>query len=171
MRLFSLWSEDVQYELPFSTQSNVCISPCFLSFQPQFLAGSWVVLVVKNPLANVGDARDAGSIPGPGRSPGGGNGNPLRILAWKAPWAEKPGGLLSTGPQRAGHDSTVGGQWQNLSKYRNLSPYCHRASSINFPSAHKMICGYLHIFSDSNPNFCLSPSFCQNNSLTDELKQ
>ena len=31
--------------------------------------------MVKNPPANVGDA---GSIPGPGRSPGGGNGNPLQ---------------------------------------------------------------------------------------------
>ena len=33
-------------------------------------------LVVKNPHANAGDARDMGSIPGPGRSPGGRNGNP-----------------------------------------------------------------------------------------------
>ena len=33
---------------------------------------------VKNPPANVGDARDAGSIPGSGRSPGIGNGNPLQ---------------------------------------------------------------------------------------------
>ena len=34
--------------------------------------------VVKNPPANAGDARDAGSILGLGRSPGGGNGNPLQ---------------------------------------------------------------------------------------------
>ena len=34
-------------------------------------------LVVKNPPANAGDAGDVGSIPGLGRSPGGGNGNPL----------------------------------------------------------------------------------------------
>ena len=39
---------------------------------------SQVVLVVKNPPANAGDLRDAGSIPGWGRSPGGGNGNPLQ---------------------------------------------------------------------------------------------
>ena len=39
---------------------------------------SQVVLVVKNPPANVGDIRDAGSIPGLGRSPGEGNGNPLQ---------------------------------------------------------------------------------------------
>ena len=31
--------------------------------------------MVKNPPANAGDLRDIGSIPGLGRSPGGGNGN------------------------------------------------------------------------------------------------
>ena len=38
---------------------------------------SQVVLVVKNPLANAGDIRDMGLIPGSERSPGGGRGNPL----------------------------------------------------------------------------------------------
>ena len=37
-----------------------------------------VVIVVKNPPANSGDARDSGSIPGLGRSPRGGHGNPLQ---------------------------------------------------------------------------------------------
>ena len=36
-----------------------------------------VVLVVKNPPANAGDIRDTDLIPGSGRSPGGGLGNPL----------------------------------------------------------------------------------------------
>ena len=36
-----------------------------------------VVLVVKNPPADVGDIRDAGSIPGSGGSPGEVNGKPL----------------------------------------------------------------------------------------------
>ena len=35
-------------------------------------------LVVKNPPANAGDIRDTGLIPVSGRSPGGGNGNPLQ---------------------------------------------------------------------------------------------
>ena len=39
---------------------------------------SQVALVVKNPPANAGDIRDAGVIPGSGRSPGGGNDNPLQ---------------------------------------------------------------------------------------------
>ena len=33
--------------------------------------------MVKNPPANAGDSRDTGSIPGWGRAPGGGHGNPL----------------------------------------------------------------------------------------------
>ena len=33
--------------------------------------------MVKDPAVNAGDARDAGSIPGSGRFPGGGNGNPF----------------------------------------------------------------------------------------------
>ena len=36
------------------------------------------VLVLKNPPANVGDIRDAGLIPGSGRSPGGGHGHLLQ---------------------------------------------------------------------------------------------
>ena len=51
-----------------------------LRFQSQ---ESWslpfqVALVVKNPPANAGDIRDAGSIPVSGRSPVGGPGNPLQ---------------------------------------------------------------------------------------------
>ena len=37
-----------------------------------------MALVVKTPPANTGDLRDVGSIPGSGRSPGGGHGNPLQ---------------------------------------------------------------------------------------------
>ena len=39
-----------------------------------------LALVVKNPPANAGELRDAGSIPGSGRSPGGGNGNPTPVF-------------------------------------------------------------------------------------------
>ena len=44
-----------------------------------------MVLVVKNPLANAGDIRDAGSIPGSGRSPGGEHGNPLQYSCLENP--------------------------------------------------------------------------------------
>ena len=41
--------------------------------------------MVKNLLANAGDARDMSSIPGSGRSPGGGNGNPLQYSCLERP--------------------------------------------------------------------------------------
>ena len=53
--------------------------------------------VIKNRPASAGDARDAGSIPVSGRSTGGGNGNPLHILAWRIPRTEEPGGLPPMG--------------------------------------------------------------------------
>ena len=42
-------------------------------------------LVVKNLPANSGDIRDVGSIPGSGRSPGEGNGNPLQCSCLENP--------------------------------------------------------------------------------------
>ena len=57
---------------------------CHISITSGFTVGQClggetfqVVLGVKNPPANAGDVRDVGSIPGSGRSSGGGNGNPL----------------------------------------------------------------------------------------------
>ena len=41
--------------------------------------------VAKNPPANAGDLGDASSIPGLGRSPGGGNGNPLQYSCLENP--------------------------------------------------------------------------------------
>ena len=41
--------------------------------------------MVKNPPANAGDARDVGSIPGSGRSPGGGHGNLLQYSCLENP--------------------------------------------------------------------------------------
>ena len=44
-----------------------------------------MALEVKNPPANAGDTRDVGSIPGLGRSPGGGYGNPLQYSCLENP--------------------------------------------------------------------------------------
>ena len=46
---------------------------------------SQVMLVVKNPPVNAGDIRDSGSIPGLGRSPGGGHDNPLQYSCLENP--------------------------------------------------------------------------------------
>ena len=53
---------------------------------------SQVALVVDNPPANARDMRDTGSIPGSGKSPGGGHGDPLQDSCLET---EKPGGLQS----------------------------------------------------------------------------
>ena len=46
---------------------------------------SQVATVVKNLPANAGDERDAGSIPGSGKPPGGGPGNPLQCSCLENP--------------------------------------------------------------------------------------
>ena len=48
---------------------------------------------------------DLGLIPGLGRSPGGGHGNPPPVfLSRESPWIEEPGGLQSTELRRIGHN-------------------------------------------------------------------
>ena len=70
--------------------------PLDLLYSRVFPGGS----VVKNPPSSAGDSGDAGSIPGLGRSPGGGNDNPLqcsclgkslgqRSLVGFSPWDHK----------------------------------------------------------------------------------
>ena len=49
------------------------------------MAAHLVVLGVKNLPANARDARDTGSIPGLGRSPGGGHSNPLQYSCLENP--------------------------------------------------------------------------------------
>ena len=50
---------------------------------------SQVALVEKNLPANAGDIRDMGLIPGLGRSPGGGHGNPLEYSCVENPHGHK----------------------------------------------------------------------------------
>ena len=69
----------------------------FVEENSSFLRSLWDFLSgseVKNPHAKAGDTRDVGSVPGLGRYPGGGNGNPLQYSclensmgkgAWQAP--------------------------------------------------------------------------------------
>ena len=68
--------------------SKPTFTPCFPflplchSLRPLYLLlrAAQVALVVKNPPASAGDARDVGSVPGLGRSPGGGHGSPTSIF-------------------------------------------------------------------------------------------
>ena len=61
---------------------------------PGFPGGS----VVKNLSANAGDTREMSSILGEERQL-----TPV-FLAWKVPWTDDPGRLLSMGSQSVGHD-------------------------------------------------------------------
>ena len=45
------------------------------------------------------NAGDPGLIPGSGRYPGKGNGDPLHYSCRRIPWIEEPGGLQSMGLQ------------------------------------------------------------------------
>ena len=60
--------------------------------------------VIKNPPANAGDARDAGSIPGSGGFPKKEMATHSSTLAWKIPWTEEHGRLQYMESQRVGHN-------------------------------------------------------------------
>ena len=55
---------------------------------------SQVALMVRNPLAKAQDTRDAGSITGFRRSPGGRNGNPLQYSCLEYSTARGPWGCI-----------------------------------------------------------------------------
>ena len=55
--------------------------------------------MVKNLPANAGDTRDTGLIPGLGRSPGGGHGNPLQYSCLENPMDRGAWQLQSIGSQ------------------------------------------------------------------------
>ena len=61
-------------------------------------------LVAQTVEASAYDAEDPGSIPGSGRSPGEGNGNPLQYSCLENPMDGEPGRLQSMGSQRVRQD-------------------------------------------------------------------
>ena len=66
---------------------------------------------------------DLGSIPGLGRFPGEGHGDPLQYLAWRIPWTDKPG-LQPMQLQRVRYDCS------NLAHTETYLTYCHRRHKI-----------------------------------------
>ena len=87
---------------------------------------SQVALVVKNLPANAGDIRDMGSIPGSGRSPRGGHGNPLQYSFLENPM-EEPGWLQSVGLQRIWHN------WSDLTcSGKEPTCQCRRQKKLGF---------------------------------------
>ena len=91
-----------------SISPKISISPIrrgaiILNIPHMRVGASQVVQVIKNPSTNVGDIRHAGSIPGSGRSPRGGHGNPLQYSCLENQ-VEEPGGLQSVRSQRIGNN-------------------------------------------------------------------
>ena len=62
-----------------------------------------MALVVKHPPENARGIRDMGSIPGSGRSSGGGNGNPLQYSCLENPMKRGAWRPTVLGSQRVGH--------------------------------------------------------------------
>ena len=108
----------------------------------------------KESTCNSGAARDAGSIPGLGRSLEEGMATHSSILAWRIPWTEEPGGLQSIRSQRVRHD------WSDLARTQTYIIYtyihiCHSFS--NQPSLHgHLSCFYEHL----SCLLCLWVRFC-----------
>ena len=73
---------------------------------------SQVALVVKNPPGNARDIRDTGSIPGSGRSPGGGPSNPLQYFCLENPM------------DRGAWWATVHNKWSNLTHTHTHTHTC-----------------------------------------------
>ena len=134
---------------PFSFWKQLCLVPRALLVWVMLWVFFQVVLVVKSPPANAGDGRDPGSIPGLGRSPGGGHGNPLQY-----PCLENPRGRRSLAGYRPwSYKELDMAEWLNnngvcvLSRCR-VSPLVVQgdemsidlgfvASKLNLPSLHK----------------------------------
>ena len=76
----------------------------------------------KNPPANSGDAGNVGSIPGSGRSPGGGHGNPLQYSCLENSMDRGARGLQSTGSQKS---------WTRL---KRLSMHARTELRLHMPS-------------------------------------
>ena len=107
--LFLSWSiAAVQYYISYFT----------LYYMLHYTSNNGLVLMVKNPPANAGHARDTGSIPGSGRSPGGGRGNPLQCSCLENP--------MDRGDGRAtGHWVAKNGTWlSNCARTRKASHNC-----------------------------------------------
>ena len=113
--------KDIKFHLRINQKGKVCKNSFQLNeckHKPKgrrgkgFPGGS----VVKNPPAN---AEHMNSIPGLGRSPGEGNGNPLQVLAWELPWGEESGGYSPWGRKRVGHNlMTKQQESEGSSEYR-----------------------------------------------------
>ena len=108
---------------------------------PSHTTVSQVALVVKNPPANARDIRDAGWIPGLGRSMEEGMSTHSSVLVWRIPRTEVPGKLQSIGLQRVRHSWT--------SEY-TPTPFCAACSPYFDSSVRSQITSFMALTWDSS---------------------
>ena len=104
----------------------------------------WASLV-KTPPASVGDVR---SVPGLGRSPGGGHGNPLQCSCLRIPWTEEPA-------HRVAKSQTWLKRQIACTEYHKIALLCYFLSAIECKLHERKI------FDCSGP--CYSPRIYQKN--------
>ena len=75
-------------------------------------------------------------IPGSGRSPGEGNGNPLQYSCLENSWTEEPGGLQPMGLQRVGHN------WATSLHFKSVVNVLISQDSFCFPKLHVTFINY-----------------------------
>ena len=97
----------------------MCVCVCVCVFLCVYTWASPVVFMVKNPPANAGDLRVAGSILGWGRSPGGGSNNSLQYSCLENPM------------DRGAWWATVHGYEKNWAQVKRLSMCAHTHVYIN----------------------------------------
>ena len=102
---------------------------------------SWVALDVKNSPANVGNVKEAGLIPGSGRSPREGNGNPLQYS-----WLKNP-------MDRGARWATVHGVTKNQTQLKWLSTQFNLYLIFTYVSFYGQNLYYNYFFSKVNTNF------------------
>ena len=105
---------------------------------------SQVVLVVKNLPANAGYTREVVSIPGPGRSPGGGNGNPLQYSCLENPM------------DRGACQATVHRVTKSQTRLKRLSTRTHGNTMFNLLRNCQSFPKRLHCFTTFPPAVCES---------------
>ena len=115
--------------------------------------------------ANAGDIRDAGLIPGLGRSPGRGHDNPFQYSCLRSSWTEEPGRLQSIRSHRVEHDQNDLARTQDLTRtYLTQLPAPSLSTTSSAP--HSLSCGYTWLPDCSPctpvllPPQTLSCSFC-----------